>query len=120
MAREKPIEIGEKKERRKSIRDPKTGKFLPGNPSGGRPKGSISIVTLIKQLLAEVPKGEKRNNAMILAANIVRDALRGRDGKDKLVIQYIDGMPLQKLQHGMDEDNPIKVVMVPAKSLKDV
>jgi hypothetical protein len=40
----------------KSYTDPVTGKFIKGNPGGGRPPGSISIITRLKQIFEESPE----------------------------------------------------------------
>lgn len=64
-------------------RDPETGKFLPGNPGGGRPKGSYSLKTRIEKLLRENPEVE---------AKLVADLLEKEQG---LVYQMIDGRPKQ-------------------------
>ncbi len=40
----------------KTYTDPVTGKFIPGNPGGGRPKGSFSIKEKVRQYLEEHPE----------------------------------------------------------------
>lgn len=39
----------------KTYTDPITGKFIPGNPGGGRPKGSFSIKEAVRRKLQENP-----------------------------------------------------------------
>lgn len=66
-----------------SGRDPETGKFLPGNPGGGRPKGTYSLKTLIEKKLRENPEIE---------AQLISDIL---EKEQALVYQMIDGRPKQ-------------------------
>lgn len=81
----------------KTYTDPETGKFVEGNPGGGRPKGSgISITTEIKKKLAEVPPGQKASYLELLIARIMKQAIS--DGDQQMIKQiwnYIDGMPKQ-------------------------
>ncbi|HCX21359.1 MAG TPA: hypothetical protein DHN29_05555 [Cytophagales bacterium] len=39
---------------KKTYTDPVTGKFIPGNPGGGRPKGSISFATKWKKFIEKI------------------------------------------------------------------
>jgi hypothetical protein len=60
----------------------------------GRPKGSISLVALLKKKLAEVPPGQKMSYAEALIAALLKRAIVKSDVKaQKLVMQYIDGLP---------------------------
>jgi len=81
-----------------------------GNPAG-RPKGSLSLITLLKQQLDEIQKtqtGDKRARAETLVRNIVYAAINERD-KDmiKLIFNYIEGMPRQ----GMDIKHEVKELL---------
>jgi hypothetical protein len=42
----------------KSYTDPVTGKFLPGNPGGGRPKNTQSFSTLYKKAIENIAKAK--------------------------------------------------------------
>lgn len=81
----------------KTYTDPETGKFVPGNPGGGRPKGSgISITTEIKKKLEEVPEGQKATYLELLVNRIFKQAIQ--DGDQQMIKQiwnYVDGMPNQ-------------------------
>ena len=87
----KPNVIGEK-----PIRDPKTGLFLPGNPGGGRPPGTVSVVEAIKRKLQEIPKDKQKTyleylvEALFQKAIIETDVVAMRD-----IINRVDGMPKQ-------------------------
>lgn len=67
----------------KSYTDPVTGKFIPGNPGGGRPKGTYSLKTKIINFLKENPEAEKKLMAELLAK------------EQGLLLQMIDGRPHQ-------------------------
>ena len=71
------------------------GKFKVGHPKvGGRQVGSISLTTKIKQRLQQLGP-QNREVIDQLADNIVQDALDGKDGLNKLVWAYLDGLPKQ-------------------------
>ena len=81
----------------KTYTDPKTGKFVKGNPGGGRPPGSISLITIMKQKLEMLGPDEKRTVAEHLIENVIQDALEGKDTQLKLLFQYVEGMPKQAI-----------------------
>lgn len=84
---DKPSENGEKSEMQE-FKDPKTGRFLPGNPGGpGRPEGSISIMTRIKQKFQEDPELFESYIAEVLTDPKLRSE----------IIRQIDGAPRQSV-----------------------
>ena len=97
----------------KPYTDPITGKFIKGNPGGGRPKGSgISIVTEIKRKLQECPEGSKATYLELLINRIFKQAIQDGDASMiKDMINRVDGMPVQKNQHTGDNDEPIKFIV---------
>ena len=74
------------------------GRFLKGqsgNPKG-RSIGSISIVAILKERLADVPDGGKHTFADELVAKILHKSLK--DGDTHMIrdiINRVDGMPHQ-------------------------
>lgn len=81
---------------------------ISGNPKG-KPKGTISVVSVIKELLKEITKtqtGDEKERLRILAGNIVHMAINEKD-KDmiKLIVNYLDGMPKQTLGFDDSVDN---------------
>lgn len=76
------------------------GQFPPGvsgNPEG-RPKGSISIKTLLVQRLQEVPLGQVKDWASQLVEVILHQAIVNKDPQIiKLIVNYMDGLPVQPL-----------------------
>lgn len=91
----------------KPERDEK-GRLLPGhtaNPNG-RPPGSLSIIGIIKEKLGEVPIGQRRTLAETLAEQILDAAIVNKDGTmQREILHYIDGMPNQKVDFGVDKEN---------------
>jgi hypothetical protein len=81
----------------KSYTHPVTGKFVKGNPGGGRPPGSVSIVAGIKQKLLEVHPKKKKTYLELFLSKLFIKAIK--DGNEQLMrdmINRIDGMPQQK------------------------
>lgn len=85
-----------------SYTDPVTGKFTPGNPGGGRPKGTYSLKTLIEKKLKENPE---------LEAKLIADIL---EKEQALVYQMIDGRPKQstELDGKLDITTPVLVKFI--------
>jgi hypothetical protein len=72
--------------------------FLPGNPGGGRPPGSLSLLAILKDKLAEIPENDKRTFAEIFIENTLQDALDLDGPSRKMIMQYIEGLPMQKTE----------------------
>ncbi|MEO5367791.1 MAG: hypothetical protein H7831_15810 [Magnetococcus sp. WYHC-3] len=82
------------------MNDPETGRFVEGNPGGGRPKGSLSITAEIKKKLQEVPEGKEKTYLQYLIDQILKKAVIEADQQTiKQIWNYIDGMPDQGLIH---------------------
>ncbi len=89
--------------------DPKTKQFLPGNPGGGRPKGSVSIVSLLKKKLQEKAKNSDKTYADLLVQEMLDNALIDHNANQiKTILQYVDGTPKQ-INPVIDEDRQIIV-----------
>lgn len=76
------------------------GKFKEGNPGGGRPKGSVSITTALKQELNKIVDPEKKKtNLHLFIAILLKQALKDGDyNTQKLIMNYVEGMPKQKME----------------------
>lgn len=91
------------------------GRILPGqeslNPSG-RPEGTLSLVSILKQLLQEIPKGQKDS----VAVELMKEAIKKAKGRDvtmlRDIINRVDGMPKQSVEHGGKDGEPIQVNIV--------
>jgi hypothetical protein len=84
----------------KPTRDEK-GRFLEGHnqPGPGRPGGSVSITTKIKQILKEIPEGEKITRLDALTKRIFLMAMQDKNEQMiKLIWNYVDGMPKEKIE----------------------
>lgn len=81
-------------------------KFKPGqsgNPKG-RPKGSVSLVRLLRAKLSEVPPGQRKDYATALIEATIRDALK-KDGQSRrLVWEYLEGKPTGEVQVSLIAD----------------
>jgi len=76
------------------------GTFGPGNRAnpGGRPKGSVSLAAILREVLASTPEGSDKTYARGIVEATVRDALKGDGQARKLCWAYIDGAPAQSVQ----------------------
>ena len=87
---------------------PKT-RFKKGDkPKSHRQKGSLSLITLLKQGLQEISKistGEKQERAKTFIKNILYMAINERDKEMiKLIFNYVEGTP----KGGLDIKHDIK------------
>lgn len=90
------------------VRYKATGQIAPGNSGnpGGRPKGSYSIMTIIRKKMEEIPLGQTKEWREQLAEVILEEAVVHRKGDMiKLIANYMDGMPNQKIDVGVDTDD---------------
>jgi hypothetical protein len=93
----------------KPERDEK-GRLLPGNSGNpnGRPKGSFSLVEMIRHKLEEVDPldNDKRTYAQILVAKIIEQGAKSTDTtSQKLIMNYLEGLPKATLNIGGDKDS---------------
>jgi len=66
-----------------------------GNPAG-RPKGTLSLVSLIKKKLEKIDPKSKKSYAELFTEQIIMDAAE-KDGQSRrLVMQYLEGMPKEQ------------------------
>ena len=81
-------------------------KGVSGNPKG-KPKGTVSILSIIKKSLNKQvhlkESKERKAYATIIADNMVKKAARGDFNTQKLLMNYIEGLPTQKIE--MDSIN---------------
>jgi len=108
MTEEKAIK-NEPKTRAEEYLDPETKKFKEGNPGGGRPKGSVSIVGLLKnELEKEIELGDNREKityAKALIRKILKKAIVEEDVRMIIdIINRVDGTPKQAVDLGIDDE----------------
>lgn len=101
------------------IRDDK-GRFVPGvsgNPDG-KPKGSLSLVALLKRELEKISEGEKMTYADVFIKKVLKGAIIDGDVQLlKEIFNRVDGMPKQIF--GVDGDDIITkltIEVVPPKA----
>ena len=81
------------------LTDPITGKFAKGHPKvGGKALGSVSLVSLMKKRLQQAGPDGRRTMAEHFIGNILQEAMEFDSQSRKLVLNYIEGMPLQKTE----------------------
>ena len=66
-----------------------------GNPAG-RPKGSLSLVSILKSKLEEVDPISKKKYAELFVEQILIDAAKEDGNSRRLALQYIEGMPKEQ------------------------
>ncbi len=91
---QKPIVIGEEL----GIRDEK-GRFIEGHPDlgAGRPAGSFSLKTLLEQEIQKQPRDQRITYALALIKKQLQQAINEGDQQtQKLIWNYLEGLPLQK------------------------
>ena len=79
----------------------KNGRLLPGQPGlpgAGRPKGSISLISELKKQLSTIDVDSKKTLAQEFAERIIEDAMNSDGPSRKLVMNYIEGLPMQKTE----------------------
>lgn len=84
------------------------GRLLPGNTANpnGRPKGTLSLVKILKDELERVPDGEKLSYAEAFIKKIIKQALMdGDQHSQRLIMNYIEGLPKQPVELDMDKNS---------------
>ena len=76
------------------------GQFVEGHEGGpGRPKGTLSLLGIIKRVLSETEEGERVTRAEQVIRAYIDDALVEKDGiAIRDLIDRIDGRPMQKIE----------------------
>ena len=100
---------------KKTYTDPITGKFVKGNPGGGRPAGSVSITTEIKRKLQQaVIKGGKTYLELVIDKILEKAIDDGDTVTLKAIWSYVDGMP----QQSTDITSGGKTIFLPSEIMK--
>ncbi len=74
-----------------------------GNPKG-KPPGTLSLVSELRKILAEIPDGQKQSYARLWITKYLQEGLKG---KEKILCDGIDGKAKQAIEIGGDPDNPV-------------
>lgn len=77
----------------------KQGKFVKGHSGGpGRPKGTKNFTTKVREALNKFVDEEGQTFENQLAEVVVKKAMQGDKEMIKLIWNYMDGMPTQKIE----------------------
>ncbi len=79
------------------------------NPNGRPPKG-YSITEWFKQMLNSKPEVKDA-----IGKSIMKKALEGDTAAQKMVWQYMDGMPKQDIGLGNAESGPLEIIVTEEK-----
>lgn len=82
------------------------GTFGPGNNAnpGGRPKGSFSIMNIIRKKMEEVPRGQTQQWKDQIAEIILDEAIVKRNPKMiQLIVEHMDGKAKQPIDIDVNE-----------------
>lgn len=108
----------EKQVNSKPARD-ENGRLLPGhtaNPNG-RPKGTRSLTTLVREALKQMGADGATPLEDLLAKRVIKKAIDEGDMQAiKLIWNYLDGLPEQKLIG--DSEQPIAITISQAAATK--
>jgi len=111
-----PNEQGDNKEKIGNKNPPKEFQWKPGQ--SGNPKGrpKFSLVSILKELLQEVPEGKKEMKAKVLMREAIEKAMEGDTFMLRDIINRIDGMPRQGIDLGLGEEiDGIEVKIIKTK-----
>ena len=72
-----------------------------GNPNGA-PKKAESLTGLMREFLRNIPEGQKQTYKDIFIQKVYKQALNGDTACIRLIWNYLDGMPEQRMQLGND------------------
>ena len=94
--------------------DTKFKKGQSGNPKG-KPKGTFSLLTILKKQLQEIPpeyKGKERKQyaELLVKKQLHKAIVEGDDASIRLILNYIQGMPAQNVNLGNQDGKGLKIV----------
>lgn len=86
-----------------------------------RKGGEVSITTLIKKKLQELPPNQKKTFLELTIDKILHKALVEGDSKMlQLIWAYIDGQPTQKVEQEFKKPFPVEIKVLPPKKLEEL
>lgn len=92
-------------------------KGITGNPNG-RPKGSFSLVEMIKNKLQEIPEGKDKTYAEYFIEQMMKKSvIEGDTSMMRDMLNRVDGMPRQNV--GLDGGSAGKPISILSNVLSD-
>lgn len=67
-----------------------------GNPAGKK-KGTVSLVTKMREALDAIHEGTQQEYHVLLVQSMMKDAIKTDGQSRRLFLQYLEGMPAQAL-----------------------
>ena len=78
------------------------------NPEG-RPKGSFSLVTLLREEIQKAPEGQKQTYAEAFLKKMLHKAIiEGDHASQRLIMNYLEGLPIMKIG---GDGTPVRVII---------
>lgn len=82
----------------KTYTDPVTGKFVKGNPGGGRPEGSRGFTNKVREALEKIAEGKNYTYEEAFIKAILKKSIIDQDvSMMRTVWEQLDGKPLQRI-----------------------
>lgn len=79
------------------------------NNPNGRPRKGNSLTELMEEFLEKIPEGEKKTNKEKFIEKVYAQAIeKGDTTCQKMIWNYIDGMPKQSIEHSGQIDTSEK------------
>lgn len=76
----------------------------------GRPPGRLSLTTLIKAELIKKARSGDKTRAQAFVESLLNEAESGSVHHQKVVLAYVDGLPVQAVEVAGPNGGPIEVV----------
>lgn len=93
----KQEEIPEKIGTISEYKDPVTGRFLPNNRAGGKPKGARHFSTLIRESIQKVAEGDAEPQDILMVKALAKKAKEGDLKALDMVFDRVDGKAEQSI-----------------------
>lgn len=92
---------------------PEANKFKPNDPRinrKGRPKGSLSMTTKLKEAITRIAEGESEPDDVLIVKKVLEKAKKGDERMINLIWNYIDGKPRQPIDQNVSGDITVKLM----------